>query len=283
MHLDRIRLTQPDFFRLFLLLPHTIAAVVSIGTFACISLLMMPELQSLVQYLLAITPAFLVCGALLLAVPRQLALLRVLVHILFFVLARDAMTIHGYWQVAAGGLRFTAPPLILLGLGAISLGLVGSICGLEKEMRSRIRWIGEGYAISAAWGLAGAALVVLLAMMLKSLSGLPSLPPVETSLLPLLLVFALAANCYEELLFRGLLQQQLQEHMPALRAALVSGLLFGLCHAFLATTVTQVGAPILVFTVIEGVVAGLVYSRAGLLGSSLAHGLAIFALAAGWV
>ena len=71
--------------------------------------------------------------------------------------------------------------------------------------------------------------------------------------------------------------------LPAWRAALVSGLLFGLCHAFLATTVTQVGAPIVVFTVIEGVVAGLVYCRAGLLGASLAHGLAIFALAAGWV
>ncbi len=50
----------------------------------------------------------------------------------------------------------------------------------------------------------------------------------------------------------------------------MSGLLFGLCHAFLATSVTQVGAPIVVFTVIEGLVAGLVYCRAGL-------------LAAGWV
>lgn len=243
---------------------------------------MTPELTSLTQYLLAITPAFLVCGALLLAVPRQLPLLRVLVHILFFVLARDAMTAHGYWQVATGGLRFTAPPLILLALGAMSLGLVGGICSLEKEMRARIHWAGKGYASSAAWGLAGAALVVVLAILLKALSGMPSLPPVDRSLLPLLL-FALAANCYEELLFRGLLQQQLQEYMPAVRAALVSGLLFGLCHAFLATTVTQVGAPILVFTVIEGVVAGLVYSRAGLLGAALAHGLAIFALAAGWV
>ncbi|MFZ4878108.1 CPBP family intramembrane glutamic endopeptidase [Janthinobacterium sp. Mn2066] len=235
------------------------------------------------QYLLAITPAFLVCAALLLAVPRQLPLLRVLVHILFFVLARDAMTVHGYWQVAAGGLRFTAPPMILLALGALSLGLMAGICSLEKEMRAGIRWAGKGCASSAAWGLAGAALVAVLAMMLKALAGVPSLPPVGTSLLPLLLVFSLAANCYEELLFRGLLQQQLQEHMPAVRAALVSGLLFGLCHAFLATTVTQVGAPILVFTVIEGVVAGLVYRRAGLLGAALAHGLAIFALAAGWV
>ena len=243
----------------------------------------MPELTSLLAYLLAITPAFLVCGALLLAVPRDVPLLRVLVHILFFVLARDAMTAHGYWHVAAGGLRFTAPPPVLLALGALSLALVAGICWLEKSARAHLRWTGGQPARSALLGVAGAALIVLLASMLKGLTGLPSLPPVAPSLWPLLLLFALAANCYEELLFRGLLQQQLQAWLPAWRAALVSGLLFGLCHAFLATTVTRVGAPILVFTVIEGVVAGLVYCRAGLLGAALAHGLAIFALAAGWV
>ena len=55
----------------------------------------MADLTSLAQYLLAITPAFLVCAGLLLAVPRTVPLLRVLVHIVFFVLARDAMTAHG--------------------------------------------------------------------------------------------------------------------------------------------------------------------------------------------
>ena len=243
----------------------------------------MADLTSLAQYLLAITPAFLVCAAMLLAVPRTVPLLRVLVHILFFVLARDAMTAYGYWQVAAGGLRFTAPPLVLLALGAMSLGLVASTCWLESEARRQIRWFGTRPVLSVLLGVAGACVIIALATGLKTLFSLPSLAPVSPSALPLLLGFALAANCYEELLFRGLLQQQLRSWLPAWRAALASGLLFGLCHAFLATTVTQVGAPILVCTVIEGVVAGLVYCRAGLLGASLAHGLAIFALAAGWV
>lgn len=249
----------------------------------------MPELTSLAQYLLAITPPFLVCAALLLALPRQavapapVPLLRVLVHILFFVLARDAMTAHGYWQVAAGGLRFTAPPLVLLALGGMSLALVAATCWLEAGARRQIRWLGAGPALSVLPGVSGGCVIIALATGLKALAGLPSLPPVPASAWPMLLGFALAANCYEELLFRGLLQQQLRAWLPAWRAALASGLLFGLCHAFLATTVTQVGAPILVFTVIEGVVAGLVYCRAGLLGASLAHGLAIFALAAGWV
>ncbi|NBV16132.1 CPBP family intramembrane glutamic endopeptidase [Janthinobacterium sp.] len=248
---------------------------------------MLSEFTSLAPYLLAIAPAGLVCAALLLVLPRTgqrpVPLLRVIVHILFFVLARDAMTAHGYWQVAAGGLRFTAPPPILLALGAMSLALVASTCWLESEARRQIRWCGTLPLLSVLQGVAGAALIVALATGLKALFGLPSLPPVPASAWPLLLGFALAANCYEELLFRGLLQQQLRAWLPAWRAALASGLLFGLCHAFLATTVTQVGAPILVFTVIEGVVAGLVYCRAGLLGASLAHGLAIFALAAGWV
>ena len=247
----------------------------------------MPEFISLAAYLLAIAPPFLVCAALLLVLPRTappaVPLLRVLVHILFFVLARDAMTAHGYWQVAAGGMRCTAPPLVLLALGAMSLGLVASTCWLESEARRQIRWLGMRPALSVLLGVAGAGVIVALAAGLKALFGLASLPPVPASAWPLLLAFALAANCYEEVLFRGLLQQQLRAWLPAWRAALVSGLLFGLCHAFLATTVTQVGAPILVLTVIEGVVAGLVYCRAGLLGASLAHGLAIFALAAGWV
>ena len=123
----------------------------------------MADLTSLAQYLLAITPAFLVCAALLLAVPRMVPLLRVLVHIVFFVLARDAMTAHGYWQVAAGGLRFTAPPLVLLALGAMSLGLVASTCWLESEGRRQIRWLGMRPALSVLLGVAGACVLVALA------------------------------------------------------------------------------------------------------------------------
>ena len=178
----------------------------------------MPELTSLAQYLLAITPAFLVSAALLLAVPRTIVLLRVFVHVLFFVLARDAMTAHGYWQVAAGGLRFTAPPLVLLALGAMSLALVAGTCWLESAARRQIRWTGGRPMPSVLLGVAGAMLIVALATGLKALSGLPSLPPVAPAALPLLLLFALAANCYEELLFRGLLQQQLQAWLPAGRA-----------------------------------------------------------------
>jgi len=45
--------------------------------------------------------------------------------------------------------------------------------------------------------------------------------------------------------------------------------------------VTRVGLPVLVFTLIEGLVAGLVYQRAGLPAAALTHGLAIAALASG--
>lgn len=69
--------------------------------------------------------------------------------------------------------------------------------------------------------------------------------------------------------------------MAPLRSAVVAAVLFSLCHAWLALVVTRVGLPVLVFTLIEGLVASLVYWRAGLLAATLAHGLAIAALAAG--
>lgn len=95
------------------------------------------------------------------------------------------------------------------------------------------------------------------------------------------LVFALLGNAYEELLFRGMLQQRLARHMSPARAAIASAALFSLCHAWLAFLVTRGGVPVLAFTLIEGLVAALVFRRAGLPAAALAHGLAIGALAGG--
>ncbi len=240
-------------------------------------------MQEISAYLLAIAPAFLIFAVLLLAVPARLVWLRIILHILFFVLARDAMTPQAFWQVTAGSLRFTAPALTLLMLAALSLGLVAVTSWLERGWTDGIRWCGDSVLLSLLLGLGGAALIAALAAGLKQVFGLPSLPPLAVNLLPVILLFSLAGNCYEELLFRGLLQQYLQQYVSAVRAALISGLLFSLCHAFLAITVTRIGAPVLVFTLIEGIVAALVYLRAGLLGAVLAHGLAIFILAAGYV
>ena len=107
--------------------------------------------------------------------------------------------------------------------------------------------------------------------------------PVAFSLLPPLLLMALFGNLLEEVLFRGYFQGYLEKHVTPLRAALGSGVFFAVCHTFLATTVTALGAPILVFTLFEGTIAGLVRMRMGVLPAALAHGGAIFLLASGYL
>ena len=93
----------------------------------------------LFDYFVSITPGFLVFVALLATVPRDQTLLRILLHIAFFVLARDAMTRSGFWQINAGSLRFTAGPSVLLCLAALSAALCVSVFWLERQARSERR------------------------------------------------------------------------------------------------------------------------------------------------
>ncbi|MEZ2294651.1 lysostaphin resistance A-like protein [Variovorax sp. RCC_210] len=228
-------------------------------------------------YLVSILPAGLLALALLLAIPRALAGARVAVHIVFFIFARDAMSPAGFWQLDAGSMRLTAPAPVLLALAGMSAALFAGVAWLERVTW----WRGVRLGPSLSWGVLGAAVITALAAGLKTAAGLPSLPAPSAAMLAPMLVFALLGNAYEELLFRGMLQQRLAQHMSAVRAAIASGVLFSLCHAWLAFLVTRAGVPVLVFTLIEGLVAAWVFSRAGLLAATLAHGLAIAVLASG--
>ena len=100
-------------------------------------------------------------------------------------------------------------------------------------------------------------------------------------LLAALLFLALAGNFAEEVLFRGLLQGRLERTAGPVRAAALSALLFAACHVFLATTVTDVGLPLLAFTLYEGAVCALVRMRRGVCSRGPDHGLGIFLIASG--
>jgi hypothetical protein len=104
-------------------------------------------------------------------------------------------------------------------------------------------------------------------------------------LLPGIAAVALIGNFYEELLFRGFLQDYLQIEIgiSRLSAAITSGVAFAAGHAFLAVTVTSIGAPLLLFALYEGIIAGLVRMRFGLLPAVLSHGGAIFLLTGGLI
>lgn len=244
----------------------------------CIPPEMIPLLS---QYFLSITPAFLVWLVLLIALPKQFVIPRVMLHIFFFIHARDAITANGFWQITSGDLRFTAPVAILLTLAAVSAILFMAVWRIEADARKGMRWLGESFWHSMLIGILGAALVSVVAATLKNYFALTSTPAPAVNDLLMLLAFALVANAYEELLFRGLLQNTLSKTISPARAALISGFFFCFCHANLAMQVGHASVSILLFTLIEGIAAAFVYNRAGLLGATLTHGLAVFALAAG--
>ncbi|MEO3804187.1 CPBP family glutamic-type intramembrane protease [Nonomuraea sp. B1E8] len=82
------------------------------------------------------------------------------------------------------------------------------------------------------------------------------------------------------LTYGGFLQGRLEQHAGAVRAASLSALLFAACHAFLASTVTDVGWPLLAFTLYEGLICAFLRLRPGVIAAALAHGITIFLLAA---
>ncbi|MDM0008571.1 CPBP family intramembrane metalloprotease [Variovorax sp. J22G73] len=172
-------------------------------------------------YLVSILPAGLLALALLLAIPRALMGARVAVHMGFFIFARDAMSPAGFWQLDAGSMRLSAPAPVLLALAGMSAALFVGVAWLERVTW----WRGVRLGPSLSWGVLGAAVITALAAGLKTAAGLPSLPAPSAAMLAPMLVFALLGNAYEELLFRGMLQQRLAQHMPAVRAAIASGVL----------------------------------------------------------
>jgi len=212
-------------------------------------------------------------------------MMRIMVLIFAFILIRDAMSPAGLWRF--GGpvpwLRFTDQAGIMLGLGAAALAATAALMRLEGDLRALVRWGRPGPA-AAGLGLGGGVLAA--APVLAISAPVPITErggTVALSLLPALLVFCLAGNLAEEVLFRGVLQGYLEPRLGAVRAALLSGLLFAACHVFLASTVTGAGWPLLAFTLWEGLICAFLRMRAGVLPAALAHGTAIFLLACGLV
>ena len=214
-------------------------------------------------------------------------LLRITVLILGFILLRDAMTPLGFWRIgstAEGGLpwlRFTDDAGLLAMLGAGTLLATVVVLRQAKELRALVRW-GRPTAATVALGVGGgvvAAAPVLLMSTLVPVSDRGG--AVAGSLLPALLWFAMSGNLAEEVLFRGFLQGRLEQLTGALRAALLSGLLFAACHVFLAATVTDAGWPLLLLTLFEVLIGAFVRARRGDIPAAIAHGLAIFLLASG--
>ncbi|OAV59821.1 CPBP family intramembrane glutamic endopeptidase [Enteractinococcus helveticum] len=214
-------------------------------------------------------------------------LLRIVMLVLGFILIRDGMTPAGLWDFGLVNgvvpwIRMTDNAAILMMLGAASLLLV-ALTLADKTLRALIWW-GKFNLSTLALGIIGAILVV------APLFVLTAGQPLETrggavalSVIPALAFMTLCGNLFEEVLFRGYFQGRLLKAMSPARAAVLSGLFFAACHAYLATTVTEVGWPLLAFTLWEGLICAFLRMRRGVIPAALAHGLAIFLLSSGLI
>jgi membrane protease YdiL (CAAX protease family) len=95
-------------------------------------------------------------------------------------------------------------------------------------------------------------------------------------------VFAFLGNLLEEMLFRGYVYGELARRMTPVRAGISSGVVFAFCPVkYLATTVTGIRYPLLVFCLWESVIVSTVGAKGGVLPSTLTHGGAIFLFPSG--
>ncbi len=242
-------------------------------------------MDELLLYFVRITPGLLVVVLLFFLIPRKQIIFRILVLILGFILMRDAMTPAGFWSFGVTDsvtwIRFTNNPLILTILGILSLATAFLLLKV-KSLNPLVRWGDVGswkvYTVGLVAGVGVALPFALLSLSvpLEARGGM-----VAVSLLPALLFMSFAGNFLEELIFRGFLQGHLEKQMKQTRVAIISGLTFAAAHIFLASTVTNLGWPLIVFVLAEGLVCAFVYKKYGLISASIVHGTAIFLLAAG--
>ena len=243
-----------------------------------------PGLSALPLYFLRLAPGFLLIFVLLMLGRNAGSGYRVWIYIIGFILIRDLMTPMGLWTLGGGPvfwMRFSADGLLLIVLAFGSLVMALGVIFLERRKGSHLPWFNGKVMRSILAGFIGVAVVVL--PVILSYQGI--LPgerggqfPIH--LVPAVFAVALAANLLEELLFRGYLQSwYLDQGLRPVAAAIGSGLTFGLCHTFLAYTVTDAGLGLLLFATWEGIICGLLRHRFGLASAVITHGFAVAVLA----
>ncbi|WP_426753943.1 CPBP family intramembrane glutamic endopeptidase [Myxococcus sp. Y35] len=237
-------------------------------------------------YSLRLLPGLMLGAVLLSLLPRSRVELRLAIWLMLFVLLRDVMTPLGLWRFGVEGgfwLRMSSDAGFLLVMGVASAGVVWGMNTADPDLARAVVWRRGGWGTALALGTLGAGVVVLPVWLLSGGSHAGEAGAVSASLWPVLAMFCLLGNFYEEVLFRGYVQGLMEPSVGIWRAAVLSGVLFAFCHGFLALTVTDAGLPLLLFTLWEGCLAGLVRARSGVLAATLLHGGAIFLLASGLV
>ncbi|KGE73901.1 CPBP family intramembrane glutamic endopeptidase [Spirochaeta lutea] len=244
----------------------------------------------ILEYVMVLIPGLVLGGVLLWGLKRNSPLWHLGIFIMVFIFTRDAMTPLGLWRIGSQGgiwLRFYPDPLVLAFLGASGVVLVLLFQVASPALAETVVWFRRRWWTGLLVGLAGALVVAAplliyqgLAIPLDERGGM-----VPRGMIPFLLMVTLGGNFLEEVLFRGYVFGWLttREEVAPGKAAVLSGVLFSFGHLFLAFTVTDLGIGLLVFTLWEGCLAGVVRWHYGVIPAVVTHGLAIFLLAAGVV
>ncbi len=249
---------------------------------------MNPDLMT--DYFLRMLPGLVMAVAYLMVIPRKAVILRLLGYIFIFLLIRDAMTPIGLWSFGTEGffwLRFISDPSILYPLAFANFSVIGIVLLMNKldpKLKSYLVYFKGSKFKGSIVGILGALVATAPLMIVYQFTDISQRGgDVPAALIPIILIGAVVFNFYEETLFRGYFQGYLETEiaMKPIKAALSSGIAFGFGHIFLATTVTNIGAPLLIYATYEGIIAGLVRMEYGLIPATLAHGLAIFILSSG--
>jgi uncharacterized protein len=245
-----------------------------------------PTFETLATFIARVLPG-LILGTALIIITRRQPRVRIVLYLAMFVLLRDAMTPLGLWSFGTQGffwIRLANDPWFLVLFALSCLGLSLGLYFFDRENRPLFKWTRGNVPIGIVSGIVGAIVVVaplafLYRFVLLDTRG-GSIPLAH---LPAILTFAVLGNLLEEAIFRGYVFGWLAGQMTPLKAGVASGIVFAFCHSYLATTVTGAGYPLLVFTLWEGIIAGLVGAKGGVLPAALTHGGAIFLLSSGLI
>lgn len=239
-------------------------------------------LSVLLDYAAHLAPGLLLFGLWFALTPKSLPALRICVLLAAFVLMRDVMTPLGMWALGSDAqIAFTANGFVLVVLGGLSIVLVRLLAVITPELWRLIRWSIGNRGVGLMVGLVVGCLIGVPLRLYQGIE--PAAIAGYWAWLPGMVVLAYGANGLEEVLFRGFLQGYLEQHVTALRAALLSAVAFAACHTFLALSVTQLGWPVLGFTLIEGLACGWVRMRYGVLPATVTHGTAILLIAVPYI
>jgi len=239
---------------------------------------------TLVDYFIRVIPGLLL-GLSLIFLLRREPRMRVLVYIGLFILLRDALTPLGLWSFGREGgfwIRLSDDKWFLLIFGIISVCVVGLLYFFDKPNSKKVIWLKGKPLAGYLTGIAGMLIVISPFLILYQFTPISNRGGmVNLTLVPFIAAFALLGNLFEELLFRGYVINIFSERKSTDIPGIWSGIVFAFCHIYLATTVTDVGYPLILFCIWEGIIAGLVGEKYGVLPATITHGGTIFILASG--